>query len=93
MKWTELWDGVVRMLWHCKHERIEQGCVPMSRPMTCLQVCVDCGSVQWLPDPAGKGWRRPALLQALVRAMPMFHEQMEPALEGPGTEQASESPR
>lgn len=92
MKWTELWDAVVRMLWHCRHERFEQGCIPMSNPVQCLQVCTDCGSVRWLPDPRGKGWQRPSSLQTLARTMPISHDLMTPELvhPTPGIEVADE---
>ena len=77
MKWTELWEAVVALLWHCQHDRVEQCCDPpreAGASARCLQVCADCGSVRWLPDSAG--WRRPARLTALAATMPMLHTSM-----------------
>ena len=76
MKWTELWDDVVRMLWHCKHDNVEQCCSPSEPNVRCLQVCVDCGSRRWLPDV--NGWRHPRGLTELASTMPISNDLMEP---------------
>ncbi len=62
MTWAELWDGVVKMLWHCRHERIAQCAAPdaSTQTMMVLQACLDCGAIRWLPgDGKGAGEAEP----------------------------------